>query len=118
MYNSKSEPKSNYGLWVKIVMLCKFINHNKGALWQKRLLIMGKAVLVRVGREKMEPLYPPLSFVVNLILFFKKKIKKKKATRWMGAPPDSDLSKHQNITYSLQVRPGLATMLSSFPKSV
>ena len=46
------------------------------------MLIMGKAVLVRVGREGEygNSLYPPLSFVVNLILFLKK-IKKKKATQ-------------------------------------
>lgn len=86
----------------------------------ERLLIMGKAVLVRVGREGEygNSLYPPLSFVVNLILFLKKIKKKKKSNAdRMGAPPGApDLSKHQNITHSLQVRPGLATMLSSsFP---
>ena len=87
------------------------------------LLIMGKAVLVRgggrlvVGREGVygNSLYLPLSFVVNLKLLLKKK-KKRNADKMGASPGAPDLSKHQNITHSLQVRPVLATMLSSsFP---
>ena len=33
MYNSKSDPNVNYGLWIIVMCLCRCISYNKCTIW-------------------------------------------------------------------------------------
>lgn len=65
MYNTKSDPKVNRGLWAIMMYQCRFVNCNKCTIW-RRMLIVGKAMHVLRQRVYGKSFYRPLNFAVNL----------------------------------------------------
>ena len=63
MYNSKSDPNVNYGLWVIVMCLCRCINYNKCTIWRDVDNVGGCA---HVGEEQMGNLCTSHNFAVNL----------------------------------------------------